>query len=267
MSISPQPSGTPRGSDIFFGAIKVLFWFAAGVGLIVLPWVMQWTEATDWKLWTPIGVGVLLLIYAMREARAWRILWRWWRYGPEGNPDDRFGPIDPNQFIRLLGRRGRIKRYLRKTFGGRINVKPVFRAAALELWHNMPDIDNYLHARDPKDKRKLDADEWFLRIAHNFARDYAERSGNLTNTVQGVFLEFVSSRLGIWDRLGLVSDQRLARLVPEFHQAVESLPPKLAPILEGDLNMNLIVAAERRFAQFDPRRDQAIKMLRHSLRL
>jgi hypothetical protein len=131
----------------------------------------------------------------------------------------------------------------------------------------MADIDNYLHARDPKDKRSIDADEWFRRIAHNFARDYAERSGNLANTVQGVFLEFVSSRLGFWDRLGLASDQRLSQLVPEFHRAVESLPPKLAPILEGDLNMNLIVAAERRFAQFDPRRDQAIKMLRDSLGL
>src|SRR5439155_4458898 len=159
------------------------------------------------------------------------------------------------------------KRYLRKTFGGRISVKPVFRVAALELWHNLPDIDNYLHARGPKDKRPIDADEWFLRIAHNFARDYVERSGNMANTVQGVFLEFVSHRLGIWDRLGLVSDDRLRELVPEFHQALESLPPKLAPILEGDLNMNLIVAAERRLGQFDPRREQAIKMLRAALGL
>jgi hypothetical protein len=262
--MSTQPSGTPRGSDVFWGAVKLLFWIVAGAALVALPWLVEWT---DWRLWASSGVGVLLLVYAAREGKAWRKLYRLWRHGPEGNPDEAFGPIDPNQFIKLLGRRGRIKRYLRKTFGGRIDVKPVFRAAALELWHNMADIDNYLHARDPKDKRSIDADEWFRRIAHNFARDYAERSGNLANTVQGVFLEFVSSRLGFWDRLGLASDQRLSQLVPEFHRAVESLPPKLAPILEGDLNMNLIVAAERRFAQFDPRRDQAIKMLRDSLGL
>jgi hypothetical protein len=208
----------------------------------------------------------LLLLYTAREIRAWLRLYRDWRGGP-GDPNKRIDPIDPNQFIRLLGRRWRVKRYLRKTFGDRISVKPVFRIAALELWHNLSDIDNYLHTRDPRDKRTIDADDWFLRIAHNFARDYVERSGNLANTVQGVFLEFVSHRLGFWDRIGLASDGRMKELVPEFHRALESLPPKLAPVVEGDLNMNLIVAAERRFGQFDPRREQAIKMLRDSLGL
>jgi hypothetical protein len=231
---------------------------------MALPWYLAWD---DWRLWALTAGGLLLWGYTAYEAKAWRKLYHYWRYGPPGNAEESFGPIDPNQFIKLLSRRGRVKRYLRKTFGGRINVKPVFRAAALELWHNLPDIDNYLHARDPKSKGTIDADDWFLRIAHNFARDYVERSGNLGNTVQGVFLDFVSQRLGVWDRLGLVSDARLSELVPEFHRAVESLPPKLAPVLEGDLNMNLIVAAERRLGQFDPRRDQAIKMLRDSLGL
>jgi hypothetical protein len=264
MATNSQPQGTPKGSDVFWGGVKLLFWFAAGAALASLP---LYYPVEGWKFWLAIGSGVLLMLYAARETKAWLKLYRFWRHGPDGNADDRFGPIDPNQFIRLLGRRGRVKRYLRKTFGDRISVKPVFRVAALELWHNMADIDNYLHARDPKDKRTIDADEWFLRIAHNFGRDYVERGGNLANTVQGVFLEFVSQRLGFWDRLGLAGDRRMNELVPEFHRALEALPPKLAPVVEGDLNMNLIVAAERRFGQFDPRRDQAIKMLRDSLGL
>jgi len=261
---APANSGTPHTGDVFWEAVKALFWLVAAAALLAVPWVVA---LNVWLHWGIVALGALLAVYSIREFRDWRRLYRFWRYGPEGNADDRFGPIDPNQFMRLLRRRGRVRRYLQRTFGSRIAVRPVLRAATLELWHNLGDIDNYLGARDPRNQQTIDADEWFLRIAHNLARDYVERNGNLSGTAQGVFLEFVRQRLGIWDRLGLAGERRTADLAREFHAAIESLPPRLVPILEGDLNMNLIVAAERRLGQSDLRREQALKMLREALGL
>jgi hypothetical protein len=146
-------------------------------------------------------------------------------------------------------------------------VSQVFRGASLELWHNAPDIDNYLNAIDPVDHRELDEGEWFLRIAHNFARDYIERHGNLDQTAHGVFNEYVRKQLGFWGRLGFRRDKRLPELVMHFHETLQGLPIELKRVLEEDLNTDLLVAGERRLGETHPDRRKAVGFLRHSLGL
>jgi DNA-directed RNA polymerase specialized sigma24 family protein len=230
-----------------------------------------------WALWAGGGflaaVALVVTYFKVRKPLArkfpWLTKWLPTLFPPppvEVSADDRFS--GPDLFPRIVGyHRRRIKRYLRQKFGGRINVNQVFRSATLELWHNAPDIDNYLHAVDSANKTTMDEGEWFRRIAHNFARDYIERHGNLEHTAQGVFLDFVAHELGIWGRLGFKRDSRLPELTIRFHEKVMALPPDLKQILEEDLNTDLLVVAERRFGQFHSERRKAVAFLRHSLGL
>jgi hypothetical protein len=265
MSSGSQPRPiTPEGKELLLQAVYLGVLILGGLACLVVPWFLELSRFWHWWM---IALGFVLIALAIYQQRKWQ--WRerlriWWR-GTVRDPNERIDEMGPNQFMRLLARRGRVKRYLRNTFDGRIDIKTVFRAAALELWHNQDDIDNYLYARDPKEKGVIDPDEWFIRIAHNFARDYIERSGRFDDTAQGVFVDFVRQKLGFWDRFGLASDRRLGELIPHFHNKMEDLPPRLVPILEGDLNMNLIVKAERRLGSDEPLRPNAIKMLRDSL--
>ena len=130
--------------------------------------------------------------------------------------------------LRLLLRRhgGKVKGWLRKNYAGLLNdqeLDAVLNEATFNVWQH---IDSY-------DPQRATLGAWFVCIAHNAAIDMIRRVNRHRRSILACYL--AHDPVVIDGDNGIEPSKRQLRLLKDFEEQIERLPPSEQRIIKADL--------------------------------